>query len=205
MSQGARYEEAAADPDKLRALAAMEAVAASPTPAAEKAKAWLVRERPASLVEQVKAACGPRKQGSCEKAWAALGALPEKPAGAEEARAAYEAEQKRVYQAHFEAERFLVVFAQRGQKKKAYETCLQEKGSELSDKDRARQCRSDAWDRPAHERFDQEKNDESLFRKRLIIIGDPEVTASLAARQREALETGTYTKVDLKKPAGGGK
>lgn len=201
--QGVRYEEATADPDKRRALAAMEAVAASQAPAAEKAKAWRERERPALLVEQVKAACGPRNPGSCAKAWAALEALPQKPAGAEEARGAYEAEQKRVYQARFEAERFLAVFAQRGQKEKELDKCtLRTTGIGFA---KEAICRSEVGLPYPHESFDADRNDASLFRKRLAIIGDPDVVASLNARRKEALETGTYTKVDVKKPAGGGK
>lgn len=202
--QGMRFEEALADPDKPKAVSAMEAVAASGTPVADKAKAWLERERPATLVAEVKASCGPLHQGSCTKAWAMLDALTPKPAGIEEARAAYEAEQKRVAGPRGEAERFLSVFAQRGQKKKAYDACL-ERPSESEPAQHAAECRTDAWDKASYERFDTERNDDGLFRRRVAAVGDPEFTTVMNARRKEALETGTYTKPEAKKAAGGGK
>ena len=202
--QGVRFEEAAADPDKFKAVGAMKAIAASGTPVADKAKAWLEREQPATLVAEVKSACGPLHQGSCIKAWVALDALTPKPAGIEEARAAYEAEQKRVSGPRGEAERFLVVFAQRGQKQKAYDACL-EKPSESEPAQHAAECRTEAWDKASYERFDAERNDDGLFRRRLAAIGDPEFANLMNSRREEAIKTGTYTKPEAKKAAGGGK
>jgi hypothetical protein len=200
--QGLRFEDAAADPDKPKAVSAMEGVAASGTPAAEKAKAWLARERPATLVTEVKAACGPSREGSCLKAWAALWGLASKPAGFEEARAVYEAEQKRVAAPRGEAERFLVVFAQRGQKQKVYDECLA-KPSESEPLQHAAECRTEAWDKASYERFDAERNDDGLFRRRLTAVGDPEFIAVMNARRKEALETGIYKKPEAQKPSGG--
>jgi len=207
LKQGLLYESAAADPDKTIAFKTMEAIASTATPAAEKAKAWLTAERPAHLAQLVKAACGPRHEGSCSKTWAELQTLAgEKPPGFDEARAAAEAEEKRIYKARFEAERFLGVFAQRGQRQKAYEKCLKDKAAEIeSEYERTTVCRGEAWETEAADRFLSEQNDDNLFRRRLTLIADPEIVASLEARKKEALETGTYTKVTVNKPAGGAK
>lgn len=200
---GLRFEEAVTAPDKARALPTIKAVAAGSAPSAAKAKEWIDRERPTLLTGEVLAACGPRREGSCSARFAQLEALAPKPAGFDEARAAFEAEQKRTAQARAEAERFLAVFAQRGLKQKAYEKCLEAKAAEVPDEtQRTRDCRQEAWDKAPHERFDQEQNDDDLFRRRLQLIGDPDVVASFEARRKEAVESGTHTKAEPRKTGG---
>jgi len=198
LSQGIRYEEALADPDKSRAYKAMEAIAKTSTPASEKAKEWIQRERPALLVDQVKAACRPKPTGSCSETFAAIVGLADKPPGFDEAKAAYDEEQKRTEKARFEARRFLAVFAQRGKKQKALEQCMTDKAAEIEDEaQRKSDCTGEIYEgKSAHERYDAEKTDDSLFRRRLHIIADPVLVASFEARRKEALETGEYKKVD---------
>jgi hypothetical protein len=204
--QGLRYEDAAADPDKAQAEGPMQAVASSGTPAAEKAKAWLAAETPALLVQKVKAACGPKHEGSCSKLFAELSALPQKPAGFDDAKVVAEAEEKRIHQPLVEAERFLALFASRAKKKEAYQKCFDEKRNDGADQGSAhRACTEEIWEGKSREdRFDEEQNDESLFRQRLALIADPGLVDALKERKSKA-DAGTYEKAEIKQPGGGSK
>lgn len=206
LTLGLRYERALEETDKVRAVKTMEAIAASDAPAAAKAKEWLDRERPAGLVEEVKAACGPERRGSCSKTWAALQALPAKPPGFDEAAALAQEEERRIYPMRVEAERFLPVFTSRWKKKEAFERCLEEKKAEVPEEhQRTQDCRGEVWEKETYERYDGEKLEESLFRRRLKAIGDPEIVRPLEERKKQAIESGTYTPLTIPKPAGGAK
>lgn len=208
LKQGVQYGKAAADPDERRAFETMEAIAATAVPAAEKAKAWIVAKRPGVLVARIGEACRAKPKGSCTQAWAAIDALPEKPVGYEGARAAYEAEQKRVAQPLLVAKRFLDVFKGRHAKEQAYKKCVDTKVN-ASDETRESPgvagfgCALEVYGAHAHERYGQEHQDAQAFRKALATIADPALVEALSARRTSALEKGEYEALEPKKPAGG--
>ncbi|MDI1428769.1 hypothetical protein [Polyangium sorediatum] len=193
LTEGVRFEQAAADTDKARAFDTMKALADGTTPAAALAKAWIEKERPGLLVAQVKAACGPEHQGSCIDTFEKLSALPEKPPGFDEAKAAHDAEQKRTEKARAELDRFIGVFMQRGKKDLAFTFCMAEKTAEIeAEFQRIRACEEDIYDdgKSAYERFDARQTEDSLFRRRVAALGDPGVIATYEARRSGAVATG---------------
>jgi hypothetical protein len=201
LKQGLRFEHAAADPDKLRAADTMTAVAATQAPVAEKAKAWVAAERPNTLVTQIKAACRPNPKGSCSKIWTEIEALPQKPAGYDDARALHEAEQKRVKEQVLLANRFLGVFKDRHQKKEALEKCV----ADATGTDKIGSCTIEVYERLVHERYDAEHLQDEQFRQALAKIADPELVAALEAQKQNALTQGKFEKVELAQAAGGKK
>jgi hypothetical protein len=204
LASGIRFEQANADTDKARAHQVMNTIAAGNTPAAALAKAWIEKERPGLLVGQVKAACGPEHEGSCSETFEKLNALPQKPPGEGEAKAAHDAEQKRTEKVRAELDRFVTVFAQRGKKDLAVATCMTEKASEIeAEFQRIRACEEEVYadGKSAYERFDARQTEDSLFRRRLATIGDPVIIAAYEARQKGAVTTGE----DPKKSGGGAK
>ena len=206
LTDGIRYEYAVADADKLRASVTMKALAESASPVAKLAMAWLDKERPGLLVGQVKAACGPDHDGSCTATFELLEALPQKPAGYDEAKAAYDAEQKRTEKGRAELERFLTVFAQRGKKQLAYEACLATKPSELPEPVNALECNLETYtdSKVFYERYDAQQTEENLFRRRLATLNDSALTGSYEERRVQALTSGEFPKA-AKKAAGGAK
>jgi len=204
LKQGVRFEAAAADTDKLRALDTMTAVAATQAPAAEKAKAWIAAERPNTLVAQVKAACRPRPKGSCSKIWMEIEALPQKPPGYDDALAIRETEQKRIKESVLVASRFLDVFKGRFVKKEAFDKCVAEK-ADMPPADANSQCATEVYEGLAHERYDAEHQQDELFRKALVTIADPELVAALDARRQQAISEGKYDKLEHGPRAGGKK
>ncbi|MDI3285836.1 hypothetical protein [Polyangium sp. 15x6] len=204
LTEGVRFEQAAADTDKGRAFDAMNTLAAGSTPAATLAKAWIEKERPGLLVAQVKAACGPEHQGSCMDTFEKLSALPQKPPGFDEAKAAHDAEQKRTEKVRAELDRFLGVFMQRGKKDLAFVFCMATKTAEIeAEFQRVRACEEDVYadGKSAYERFDARQTEDSLFRRRVAALGDPGVIATYEARRSGAIATGE----DPQKAAGGAK
>lgn len=204
---GIRYEQAAADPDKQRASITIKALTESNSPVAKLASAWMDKERPGLLVEQVKAACGPNHQGSCTTLFAELEALAQKPAGFDDAKAIYDAEQKRTEKGRGELERFLTVFAQRGKKQMEYDKCFEEKSADLPEYAKARECNSETTtdNKVPFERFDAQQTEENLFRRRLATLEDPALIASYEERRVQALTSGEVPKPPAKKSAGGAK
>lgn len=204
---GIRYEHAAADTDKQRASVTMKALAESNSPAAKLASAWMDKERPGLLVAQVKAACGPNHEGSCSATFEQLEALPQKPAGFDEAKAAYDGEQKRTEKGRAELERFLTVFAQRGKKQMEFDQCVQNKPADTPDFVKARECNDETTtdSKVPYERFDGQQTEDNLFRRRLATLEDPVLAASYEERRVQALSSGEFPKPAAKKTAGGAK
>jgi hypothetical protein len=208
LKQGVRYEKAAADPDKPTAFVTMEALAAGQGPVAEKAKAWMATERPGILVVKVKEACRPKPKGSCSELWKELEALPQKPAGYDEARAARDTETGRITQSLLVATRFLDVFKGRHTKDAEYTKCIEERtGPEagMSPETARPQCSSEIYDKVAHERYAELHQEDETFRKALATIADPALVSALESRRSDALATGKYEKLETKKASGGGK
>jgi hypothetical protein len=204
---GIRYEYAVADADKQRASITMKALAESDSPLAKLASAWGEKERSGLLVLQVKAACGPDHEGSCTGTFERLEALPQKPAGYDEAKAAYETEQKRTEKVRAELERFLTVFAQRGKKQSDFDQCLQKKPSEQPEFVNARECNEETTtdNKLPFERFDAQQTEDNLFRRRLATLGDSGLTAAYEERRVQALTSGEVPKPAAKTAAGGAK
>lgn len=203
---GIRYELALADADKQRASMTMKALSESASPAAKLASAWLEKERPGLLVAQVKAACGLDHEGSCTATFEQLDGLPQKPAGYDEAKAAYEAEQKRTEKGRAELERFLNVFAQRGKKQLDFDACLQKASSDQPEYANMRDCNEQVYGdgKVAFERFDAQQTEENLFRRRVATLNDSALAASYDERRVQALTSGEFPK-SAKKAAGGAK
>lgn len=204
---GIRYELASADPDKPRAAETMKALSASNSPVAKIASAWLEKERPGMLVVQVKAACGANHEGSCMATFAELEALAQKPAGYDEAKAAYEAEQKRTEKARAELERFLSVFAQRGKKQLDFDGCMARASSDQPTHVNAGECNEQIWadGKVPYERFDAQQTEDNLFRRRLAALMDSALQASFEERRVQALTSGEVPKPAAKGAPGGAK
>jgi hypothetical protein len=204
---GIRYEHAAADADKLRAHGTMKALAEGKSPVAKVASAWIDKERPGLLVAQVKAACGANHEGSCTATFDELDALPQKPPGYDEAKAAYDAEQKRTEKTRNELERFLTVFAQRGKKALAYALCLTKETEGQTDYEKARACNEEAYNdsKVPHERWDAQQTEDNLFRRRVATLDDPALALSYNERRTQAESSGEVPKPVAKKAAGGAK
>lgn len=205
--EGLRYEQAAADTDKPRASTTMKALAEGHSPAAKLASAWMDKERSGLLVEQVKAACGPNHEGSCTALFEELDALSQKPAGYDEAKAMYDAEQKRTEKGRGELERFLTVFAQRGKRQMEFDKCMETKSSNEPVFANARECNSETTtdNKVPHERFDAQQTEDNLFRRRVVTLEDPVLIASYEERRVQALSSGEVPKAAAKKSTGGAK
>lgn len=205
LADGIRYELAAADADKQRASVTMKALAESNSPVAKLAGAWMEKERPGLLIAQVKVACGPNHEGSCSATFEQLEALPQKPAGYDEAKAAYDVEQKRTEKGRAELERFLAVFAQRGKKQMEFEKCVEGKSSDAPEFAKARECNEETTtdNKLPFERFDGQQTEDNLFRRRLATLEDPALVASYEERRVQALSSGEVPKLPAKKSAGG--
>jgi hypothetical protein len=205
LTQGLAYERALAGSDKREARKAMEAIAATKTPVAAQATAWLARELPALLVAAVNAACGPAREGSCSHAAVALRAakLPGPEAAA--ALALAEDEQRRVYPLLVTSETFLKGFATAKERSDlialcasfsnesgpaALETCMQgglAPGSvpTAADEDERRQKRTANL---------------TLWRKTMRSISDPMLVHALDERLVKADTRGEFTPMDFPKP-----
>lgn len=209
MAAGLKYERAMMLTDKAAMAVLLEEVSKRTAPASAKAKEWLEKERPALFVARVLSACAPRpasapkapREGSCSKAWAALQASGAKGPEVEKAQAAAEAEARRVYPLLLQAERFLPLFAARYRQKDEYEKCIAGLSSEETATG-ASDCRLKVYggDNNEDDRFDAHKNEDNLFRRTLLQIGDPALTDGLDERRRAAESRGEYTKQDPPKP-----
>jgi hypothetical protein len=203
--QGLRYERTVFLADKAQALAIMDEIAKKEAaPAAAKAKEWLAKERPALLTAAVMAACGPQHEGSCTKTWAALQASGGKGPEVDKAQAAAEAEERRVYPLRVQAEGFIPVFAGRYQKKKQREldmsqclTTFAGNGSSDPEGDCAQKVDGDT---KPEDVYDQQKSQDTLFRRTLKQIADPALTEDLQSRAISAESSGNHIKQDIPKP-----
>lgn len=159
------------------------------------------------LVVQVKAACGANHEGSCMATFAELEALAQKPAGYDEAKAAYEAEQKRTEKARAELERFLSVFAQRGKKQLDFDGCMARASSDQPTHVNAGECNEQIWadGKVPYERFDAQQTEDNLFRRRLAALMDSALQASFEERRVQALTSGEVPKPAAKGAPGGAK
>lgn len=124
LMRGAAYERALTLGKTPAAQKAMEAIAATKTPAAALAKAWLDKERPAIVLGVIKAACGPDHQGSCSEATAQLRAAALTGPENDEANATADAEERRVFPIRVNAETFLQNFVAESLHNGLIEMCM---------------------------------------------------------------------------------
>jgi len=111
MVQGLAYQRALGHADPKDIAAAMVGIAATTSPAAVRAKAWLDKERPGIVVAAVKVACGLPREGSCSGAAAALKAAALAGPEADAATALVEDEERRIYPERVKAEALLRTLA----------------------------------------------------------------------------------------------
>ncbi|RYE82111.1 MAG: hypothetical protein EOO75_21200 [Myxococcales bacterium] len=206
MTQGARFERAVTYLGEPAVFAEVEAVAATSSPAAARAKTWLAQRSAARLTGAVREACGPARRGSCSAAAAALAQAGVSGAGVDESRALAEAEQRRVHPLRREAESFLQVFAADAKKRQELTDCLGKarESSEGFTPAAASECRQsvlgDGDPTAAEARFTSRKTNENLWRKLLKNLDDPALTASLTERKSKAQSSGEVDRVEIPKP-----
>ena len=200
LAQGLAFERAQGLGDKGAASALMEKIAATKAPAAAKAKEWLTKERPALLAAQVLAACGPAHEGSCTKTWDLLQETGATGPEIDKAREAAEAEARRVYPLRVQAEGFLPVFLGRHKQKEEVDKCVANMSEGESATPEADCALRVYGDTPLDERYDALHSQDTLFRRTLKQIGDPQLTRDYEARRVAAEQSGNYSKLDLGKP-----
>jgi len=212
--QGIGYERALALGKTQQAQKAIEAVAAMKIPAAALAKAWLDKERSAIVLGTVKAACGPKPEGSCSKAAADLRAAAIAGPESEEAIALAEAEERRVYPLRVNAETFLQNFAAVAARDALIEVCMVPgniMAGGFSEDSPGAICVNHGLT-PGHcmplpdveEQLQKHRVNETVWRRTMTSIADPELVTALEVRKKKAREFTAldrkFDKLDIPKP-----
>lgn len=211
MKQGLAYQRALGHPDKKDIAKAMDAVAATNTPVAAQAKAWIEKERAGLVIAAVKAACGPTHEGSCSKAAAELKSAAITGAEADAAVLVAEEEERRVYPIRMNAEGLLKNFAEVAKQDDLIEGCkfsstVQGGGANIPGTLRNR-CEfglgasyvmsADDVDQQIQKR----RANDVVWRRAMKSIGDPEIVAALELRKTDAQKDKKYEKLEIQKPA----
>lgn len=197
LTQGIAWEEASAMADKNQARAKMEEIAASGSQVSPKAREWLAKNRPAMLLDQVKAACKPGGQGSCAEAGEALSSLhPGSPESAE-AKALVDAEYARIYPRLKEAENLLIQRVGIYDRDQLVAKCMET---------------TEGFDPVSHETECIEANTlaqmptveflTKAWEKKLSEVGDPYYVKRFEERWNKAGEAGEHDPEPWPKPAG---
>lgn len=214
LMRGTAYERALTLGKTPAAQKAMEAVAATKTPAAALAKAWLDRERPAIVLGVIKAACGPAHQGSCSEATAQLRAAALTGPESDEATALADAEERRIYPLRVNAETFLQNFVAESLHNGLIEMCMAppESMGLLTGSESPKIICLDAHLDPGHcmprekveEQLQYHRINETAWRRAMIAIADPALVAPLEERkktaQRFTADSPKMVKLDIPKP-----
>jgi hypothetical protein len=196
LKQGIAYERALGQSDKQEIIPAMTAIAATKTPAAARAKAWLDAERPSMLIAAVKAACGPTHEASCSRAASELSAAAVTGPEADLAIALAEAEERRIFKDRLNAEEFINNFAARSKQEKVISDCKAKPESEQTEI-----CQNVlANDVTDDEKREKQKMNELVWRRAMKSIADPEIVAALEQRKTEAIATGESKRLTIPKP-----
>ena len=203
--QGLAYERALARGTPREIQQAMEPIAATKTPAGALATTWLGKERPAILVGAVKAACGPKHEGSCSKAAAALRAAAITGPESDEAIALAEAEERRIYPIRVNAEVFLKNFVAVAERDDLIATCMatSEGPGEISPGSVRATCLDNGLT-PNHsappeqvaEQLQKHRVNATVWLRAMKSIADPEIVAALEERKKKP----SYEKVEVPKP-----
>jgi hypothetical protein len=214
LMRGAAYERALTLGKTPAAQKAMEAIAATKTPAAALAKTWLDKERPAIVLGVVKAACGPDHQGSCSEVTTALRAAALTGPESEEANAIADAEERRIFPLRVNAETFLQNFVAESLHNNLIEMCMESPDSmgPMSNPQSPRVICLDNHLDPGHcmpiekveEQLHYHRVNETAWRRAMIGIADPALVAPLEERkktaQRATADTPKMAKLDIPKP-----
>jgi hypothetical protein len=214
LMRGTAYERALTLGKTPAAQKAMEAIAATKTPAAALAKAWLDRERPAIVLGVIKAACGPEHQGSCSEATAQLRAAALTGPGSDEATAIADAEERRAYPLRVNAETFLQNFVAESLHNGLIEMCMAPPDSMglLTGPESPKVICLDAHLDPGHcmprekveEQLQYHRINETAWRRAMTAIADPALVAPLEERkktaQRATADTPKMARLDIPKP-----
>ncbi|MEP7126783.1 MAG: hypothetical protein ABJE95_37985 [Byssovorax sp.] len=196
LMRGTAYERALTLGKTPAAQKAMEAVAATKTPAAALAKAWLDKERPAIVLGVVKAACGPEHEGSCSKATTELRAAALTGPESDEATAIADAEERRIYPLRINAETFLQSFVAESLRNGLLEMCMappESMGARVAPDAPKVICLESHLD-PGHcmprekveEQLQYHRINETAWLRAMKAIADPELVAPLEERKKKA-------------------
>lgn len=187
--QGLAFEEASAESDKRAALPKMEAIAATSAKIAAKARAWLATNRPALLVESMRAACTPTGQGSCAELAAAAAALPDSPAKAE-AKSIADAESARLKDLLVDAEHLMIQAVELSDYENKLSECTElETGRPATEtEDAAREACESRFQRPGG----SDAVLDAAFKAKLGAIHDPFYTKRLEERFKTARTLGIF-------------
>jgi hypothetical protein len=213
LMRGAAYERALTLGKTPAAQKAMEAIAATKTPAAALAQAWLDKERPAIVLGIVKAACGPAREGSCSELTTALRAAALTGPEGDEATAITDAEERRVYPIRLDAETFLQNFVGESLHNGLIEMCMAppDMGVGFAANSRKVTCLDSHLD-PGHcmprekveEQLQNHRVNETAWRRAMTAIADPALVAPLEERkktaQRADADTPRMPRLDIPKP-----
>jgi hypothetical protein len=214
LMRGAAYERALTLGKTPAAQKAMEAIAATKTPAAALAKTWLDKERPAIVLGVVKAACGPAHEGSCTEVTTALRAAALSGPESEEATAITDAEERRVYPLRLNAETFLQNFIGESLHNGLIEMCMappDSMGEGRSGDSKKVICLDSHLD-PGHcmprekveEQLQSHRVNETAWRRAMTAIADPALVAPLEERKKKAErftpDDPKMPKLDIPKP-----
>jgi len=197
LTQALAWEEASAMPDKNQARVKMEEIAASGAQVSPKAREWLAKNRPALLLDQVKAACKPGGQGSCAEAGEALSSLhPGSPESAE-AKGLVDAEYARIYPRLKEAENLMIQRVGIYDRDQLVEKCMET---------------TEGFDPESHEAECIQANTPTpmptvefltkAWEKKLAEVGDPYYVRRFEERWKRAGDAGEHDPEPWPKPAG---
>jgi hypothetical protein len=211
MKQGLAYQRALAHPDKKEIAKAMDAIAATNTPVAAQAKAWIEKERPGLIIAAVKAACGPAREGSCSKVAAELKSAAITGAEADAAVLLAEEEERRVYPLRMNAEGLLQNFVEVAKRDELIEGCkfsatVQGGGSNIPGTLRNR-CQFGLGTsyvmapEDVDEQIQKRRANDIVWRRAMKSIADPELVAALELRKSDAQNEKKYEKLEIRKPA----
>lgn len=196
---GLAWEEASAMADKKQARAKMEEIAGLGAQVSPKAREWLAKNRPALLLEQVKAACKPSGEGSCAQAGAELSTLhPDSPENAE-AKGLVAADYARIYPRLKEAENLLIQRLSLYDRDQLVEVCLEAKyGNGMSDEEMRAACVEENSPTPMPTVEFLTK----AWEKKLAEVGDAYYVKRFQERWERAGDTGELDPEPWPKPEG---
>jgi hypothetical protein len=196
LTQGLAWEEASAMADKKQARSRMEELAVAGAQVSAKAREWLEKNRPALLLEQVKAACKPGGQGSCVEAGEALRSLhPSSPESAE-AKGLVEAEYARIYPRIKEAENLLIQRVEAYDVDKRVDFCAEHSAG------RSEERELDCLVFLGKQKTPTAKYLTEVWEKKLAEVGDPYYVKRFEGRWKRAGDAGEHDPEPWPKPAG---
>jgi hypothetical protein len=198
LTQGLAWEEASAMADKKQARPKMEEIAAAGALVSPKAREWIAKNRPALLLEQVKAACKPGGQGSCAEAGEALSSLHSGSPESAEAKGLVDAEYARIYTRIKEAENLLIQRVAIHDRDKLVERCVENNTSLSPGQDKEQECK----EANTPEQMPPIEFLTKAWEKKLSEVGDPYYVKRFEERWTKAGDAGEHDPEPWPKPEG---